>query len=70
MIIRGGQNIYPAEIEQHLVRQAEMEAYRIPDRVELIGDFPRSAQGKPQKYRLREAALQETKRGEGCLIRT
>jgi acyl-CoA synthetase (AMP-forming)/AMP-acid ligase II len=103
MIIRGGQNIYPTEIEESLVlhpyireaavvgvpgrmggeriwafvileagaemsdRQvldhcrAEMEAYRIPDRVKFMADFPRSGQGKPQKFRLREVALQGMK---------
>jgi len=105
MIIRGGQNIYPAELEEHLVShsrikeaavagvpgklggesvwafvileegmemsahevldhcRAEMEAYKIPDRVRLVSDLPRSALGKPQKFKLREAALKEMKGG-------
>jgi len=105
MIIQGGQNIYPAEIEEHLVShpgikeaavvgvpggvggesvwafiileegaemndrqvldhcRAEMEAYEIPDRVKFVADFPRSVLGKPQKFKLREAALQEMKGG-------
>ena len=103
MIIRGGQNIYPAEIEEHLIShprikeaavvgvrggvggesvwafvileeraemsdrqvlahcRVEMEAYKIPDRVKFVADFPRSALGKPQKFKLREAALQAMK---------
>jgi len=101
MIIRGGQNIYPAEIENYLVahekiREAAvlgvpaliggerawafvileegaemtarevldycrmgMDAYKIPDRVRFVTDFPRAASGKPQKFKLREVALRE-----------
>lgn len=101
MITRGGQNIYPAEIETYLAAHdrvkevavvgvpapiggerawafvileegAEMtarqvldycreglEAYKIPDRVRFVADFPRAASGKPQKFKLREMALRE-----------
>jgi len=101
MIIRGGQNIYPAEIETYLAAHDKvkevavvgvpapiagervwafvileegaemtarqvldycrvgMEVYKIPDRVRFVKDFPRAASGKPQKFKLREAALQE-----------
>jgi fatty-acyl-CoA synthase len=104
MIIRGGQNIYPAEIENYLVahdkiREAAvvgvpapvagertwafvileegaemtarevldycrmgMESYKIPDRVRFVPDFPRSASGKPQKFKLRDMALEERHR--------
>jgi fatty-acyl-CoA synthase len=106
MIIRGGQNIYPAEIENYLVTHDEireaavvgvpasiggerawafvileagaemtarevldycrtgMDAYKIPDRVRFVTDFPRAASGKPQKFKLREVALQEGQGGE------
>ena len=106
MIIRGGQNIYPAEIEEHLMShprikeaavvgvpggvggesiwaflilekgaemsvrevmdhcRAALEAYKIPDRVKFVADFPRSALGKPQKFKLRKAALQEMEGGK------
>jgi len=106
VIIRGGQNIYPAEIEAYLtshpqVREAAvvgvpsavggesvwafvvpeggaemtaqevldycrvaLEPYKIPGRVQFVTDFPRSETGKPQKFRLREMALHETKGGE------
>ena len=106
MIIRGGQNIYPAEIENYLVTHdkireaavvgvpalvggerawafvileegAEMtarevlnycrmgiDAYKIPDRVRFVTDFPRAASGKPQKFKLREMALQEGQAAE------
>jgi acyl-CoA synthetase (AMP-forming)/AMP-acid ligase II len=103
MIIRGGQNIYPAEIEAYLRQhesiheaavvgvpavvggeavwaflileegegkqvttqdvlehcRAGMEAYKIPNQVRFVADFPRTAAGKPQKYKLRPAALKE-----------
>jgi fatty-acyl-CoA synthase len=106
MIIRGGQNIYPAEIETYLVAHdkikeaavfgvpariggertwafvileegAEMttrevldycrigiDAYKIPDRVRFVTDFPRAASGKPQKFNLREVALRERQAGK------
>jgi len=106
MIIRGGQNIYPAEIENYLMTHDEireaavvgvpasiggerawafviletgaemtarevldycrmgMDAYKIPDRVCFVTDFPRAASGKPQKFKLREVALQERQGGE------
>ena len=106
MIIRGGQNIYPAEIENYLVTHDEIreaavvgvpasiggerawafvileagaemtarevldycrmgiDAYKIPDRVRFVTDFPRAASGKPQKFKLREVALQEGQGGE------
>lgn len=101
MIIRGGQNIYPAEIENYLVAHDKikeaavvgvpapiggerawafvileegaemtarevlnycrlgMDAYKVPDRVRFVADFPRAASGKPQKFKLREMALRE-----------
>jgi fatty-acyl-CoA synthase len=101
MIIRGGQNVYPAEIEGYLtahpkIREAavvgvpsplegesvwafvlledgikmaerevldhcrlELELYKIPSRVRFVDEFPRSATGKPQKYKLRERALDD-----------
>jgi len=106
MIIRGGQNIYPAEIENYLVahdqiREAAvvgvpapvggerawafvvleegaemtarevldycrmgMDAYKIPDKVRFVTDFPRAASGKPQKFKLYEMALREGQAGE------
>jgi len=101
LIIRGGQNVYPAEIEAYLVTHPEireaaavgvpgelgqeeiwafvipepdadltekevvaycrqaLEAYKVPDQTRLVEDFPRTDLGKPQKFRLREQALQE-----------
>ncbi len=101
MIIRGGRNIFPEEIERHLVthpgiREAavvgvpgrfgdeevwafvipepgyplspqevreycrgRLEPYQIPQTVRIVEDFPRASTGKPQKFRLRELALQQ-----------
>ena len=41
-----------------------MESYKIPDRVRFVPDFPRSASGKPQKFKLRDMALGERQAGE------
>ena len=102
LIIRGGQNIYPAEIEGYLQShekikeaavvgvpaavggeavwafiileedaemtaeevleycRAGLEAYKIPNQVRFVPDFPRSAMGKPQKFKLREMAGSST----------
>jgi fatty-acyl-CoA synthase len=101
MIIRGGQNIYPVEIETYLTShpdiqeaavvgvpsalsgeeawafvilkpgarmsaqqvldycRAELEAYKIPNQVRFVVDFPRTETGKPQKYRLQSDILTE-----------
>lgn len=106
VIIRGGQNIYPAEIESYLVShprireavvvgipaavggesvwafiiladggemaarevlnycRAELEPYKVPSQVRFVTDFPRSATGKPQKFKLRKMAIQEMEGGE------
>jgi fatty-acyl-CoA synthase len=42
--------------------RAELEAHNIPDQVRLVANFPRAASGKPQKFNLREMALQEVNR--------
>lgn len=105
VIIRGGRNIYPAEVEEYLtahpqIREAAvvgvpaavggesvwafvvleegaamtagqvkgycregLETYKIPSEVRLVHDFPRSQSGKPQKFKLRAMALEETEGG-------
>jgi fatty-acyl-CoA synthase len=105
IIIRGGQNIYPEEIEAYLcthskIREAavvgvpaavggenawafvlledgaemgeqevlefcreELEPYKIPGQVCVVSDFPRSETGKPQKFKLREEAIQLIQEG-------
>jgi len=102
MIIRGGRNIYPEEIERRLtahpaIREAAvvgvpgrfgdeevwafvipeeghtltpqevrefcrgaLEPYQIPQVVRVVEDFPRASTGKPQKFRLREMALESS----------
>jgi fatty-acyl-CoA synthase len=104
VIIRGGQNIYPPEIESYLtahpkIREAAvvgvpaalggesawafvilehgaamtpreavdycrvaLEPYKIPSEVRFVADFPRTATGKPQKFRLRAMALAEAEK--------
>jgi fatty-acyl-CoA synthase len=101
VIIRGGQNIYPARIENSLTSlaglteaavvgipdsfggesvwayvlvaddkildekqirahcRAQLEAHEIPQHIRIVTEFPRSSSGKPQKFKLRELALQE-----------
>jgi acyl-CoA synthetase (AMP-forming)/AMP-acid ligase II len=108
MIIRGGQNIYPAEIEHYLtahpsIREAAvvgvpsalggesvwafliaeegvemtpravksycreaLEPYKIPKEVRFAVDFPRAQSGKPQKFKLRAKAIEETERKEAA----
>lgn len=105
VIIRGGQNIYPEEIETYLrthprIREAvvvgvpaavggenawafvrpedgveldeqevvafcreELEPYKIPSQVRIVSDLPRSETGKPQKFKLREEAIQLIEEG-------
>ena len=42
--------------------RAEIEAHKVPDQVRFVADFPRAASGKPQKFILRDMALQEVSR--------
>jgi len=106
VIVRGGQNIYPAEIERHLATHPQiekaavvgvpspvggesvwafvklkggaaamtarevldhcrgrLEIYKIPSQVRFVSEIPEGEMGKPQKFKLREAALQETTGG-------
>jgi fatty-acyl-CoA synthase len=99
MIIRGGENIYPREIENFLYKMPQIEMvevagipdekygeiagafikirsgktltqeeiqefcrgqisrHKIPRHVIFVDDFPRTASGKIQKYKLRETGL-------------
>ncbi|MGA2614461.1 MAG: class I adenylate-forming enzyme family protein [Spirochaetia bacterium] len=105
VIIRGGQNVYPAEIEDYLethprIREAAvvgvpsavggesvwafvrlkenasmtvpevldycrgtLEVWKIPSQVRFVPDLPRAESGKFQKFKLRQAAIQEQNGG-------
>ncbi len=100
MIIRGGENIYPREIEEFLYAHPEVSDvqvygvpdekygekvavavklrqgseltaedikeycreniayYKVPEYVDFVDDYPMTASGKIQKYKLREAAVE------------
>ena len=110
MIIRGGENIYPREIEEFLIamtgiRDAQVvgipdekygeitgafvildkasdltEAdikdyaadkiarYKVPKHVFIVNEFPLTASGKIQKYKLRELAVELLKKQEEEVI--
>ncbi|CAG2108206.1 unnamed protein product [Medioppia subpectinata] len=64
MIIRGGENIYPKEIEDFLmthpsVADAQISHFKIPKRVVVVTDFPLTVTGKVQKFKLREMAAKQ-----------
>lgn len=103
MIIRGGENIYPVEVEEFLMTNPKVEIvqvvgipdkkygeqvcaairlkegekwseeevktwcqgkianYKIPYYIKFVDDFPMTANGKIQKYKLRETIQQELK---------
>ncbi len=106
MIVRGGENIYPTDVESILythpkVKECQLVGtpdqrlgektlaciilkkagdvltreeiyefmkdktvrYKIPDQVLVLEDFPRTASGKVQKFKLREMALQKIRGG-------
>jgi fatty-acyl-CoA synthase len=44
--------------------RVDLEPWKIPSRVRIVPQFPRTETGKPQKFRLRQMALRETQGGE------
>jgi fatty-acyl-CoA synthase len=107
MIIRGGENIYPREIENFLYQMPQIEMvevagiadkkygevvaafiklkagqtitqeevqgfcrgkiarFKIPKHVIIVDDFPKTASGKIQKYKLRQMGLEYVSKAEG-----
>jgi acyl-CoA synthetase (AMP-forming)/AMP-acid ligase II len=57
IILEEGAKMTAKEVLYHC--RAELEAHKIPDQVRFVADFPRAASGKPQKFILRQTALQE-----------
>lgn len=112
MIIRGGENIYPKEIEEFLYThpmikdvqvvgvpdeqygeeimayvilkegaacspqeikdyvRSHMARHKTPKYVKFIDNFPMTASGKIQKFKLREMAIEELKLQDAALIET
>jgi fatty-acyl-CoA synthase len=112
MIIRGGENIYPREIEEFLYghpKVADVQVYGVPDRkygeqvmaavklkegvtcseeeirdfckgrianykipyyVKFVDEYPMTASGKIQKFKLRELAIRELQLEEAAAIET
>ncbi len=112
MIIRGGENIYPREIEEFLYtypKVADVQVYGVPDAkygeqvmaaiklkentsatvedivnfcrgsianykvpryVKFVDDFPMTASGKIQKFKLREMAIKELNLEEAASVET
>ena len=112
MVIRGGENIYPREIEEFLythpavadvqvigvpdqrygeelmawvilrpgasVTEDELREfcagriahYKIPRYVKLVSEFPMTVTGKVQKFKMREAAIQELGLEEAAEVAT
>jgi fatty-acyl-CoA synthase len=112
MIIRGGENVYPREIEEFLyshpdiadvqvigvpdarygeelmawivtrpgsslstddVREfcrGQIANYKIPRYVKLVDSFPMTVTGKVQKFKMREAAIEELGLGEAAAVAT
>ncbi|KAJ8025066.1 Acyl-CoA synthetase family member 2, mitochondrial [Holothuria leucospilota] len=59
LIIRGGVNIFPAEIEDYLhqhpkVENVQISHFKIPRYVEFVESFPMTASLKVKKFALRE----------------
>ncbi|MGH3876002.1 MAG: class I adenylate-forming enzyme family protein [Actinophytocola sp.] len=54
--LRPGQNLRAEDVVDHCARR--LARYKVPQRVEFLTDFPTTAAGKVQKFKLREYAMQ------------
>ena len=112
MIIRGGENVYPREIEEFLYThpdiadvqvigvpderygeelmawvvtrpgaslstddvsefcRGQIAHYKIPRYVKFVDSFPMTVTGKVQKFKMREAAIEELGLGEAAAVAT
>lgn len=112
VIIRGGENIYPREIEEFLYTcpgisdvqvigvpdmkygerviawvkleagakltpegiirfcEGKIAAYKIPKHIKVVDSFPMTVTGKIQKFKMREASIQEMKLEEAAKVNT
>jgi acyl-CoA synthetase (AMP-forming)/AMP-acid ligase II len=57
VLLEEGAEMTVREVLDHC--RLELEPYRIPSQVRFLDAFPRSATGKPQKFKLRERALND-----------
>ncbi len=57
IILEEGTHLTPHQVREYC--RGALEPYEIPQVVRIVEDFPRSSTGKPQKFRLREIALEE-----------
>ena len=60
MVVNEGEQVSEADIVAHC--RGKIAGYKIPKKVEFRGAIPRTATGKIQKFKLREAYWSATER--------
>jgi len=68
IIPKEGAIIDPEEIKEYV--RSHMAKHKTPSYVKIVDSFPMNASGKVQKYKLREAAIEELGLGEAAAIET